>query len=329
MTHGAGGRAMVQLVAEIFASALDNEFLAQGNDMAVLPPAEGRLVMSTDAYVVSPLFFPGGDIGSIAAHGTINDVAMSGARPLYLTAAFIIEEGFPLADLARIARSMADSCRNASVNVVAGDTKVVERGKADGVFIVTAGVGVVQDGISISGDNIRPGDAILISGSIGDHGIAILSCRENLQFGTTIESDSAALNGLVSVMIDAVPGIRCLRDPTRGGVAATLNELAHHSDVGMVIDEDALPIKQAVRGACELLGIDPLCVANEGKLIAFCPGDQAERLLAAMRTHKLGGEAAIIGFATQDPRHFVRLRTSIGSERMIDWLNADQLPRIC
>jgi hydrogenase expression/formation protein HypE len=329
MTHGGGGRAMVQLVSELFAAELDNAFLSQGNDMAVMPHMPGRIVMSTDAYVVSPLFFPGGDIGSLAAHGTINDVAMSGGRPLYLSAAFIIEEGFPLADLARIVRSMAASCREAGVPVVAGDTKVVERGKADGVFIVTTGVGNLAEGLSLSGDRIRPGDAILLSGSIGDHGIAILSRRENLEFGTPIVSDSAALHGLVAAMIACTPGLRCLRDPTRGGLAATLNELAHQSGVGLSIMEDAVPIKQAVRGACELLGIDPFGVANEGKLLAFCPADQAHRLLACMHEHPLGHDAAIIGFATEDTRQFVRLRTTIGSERIIDWLNAEQLPRIC
>ena len=329
MTHGGGGRAMVQLVRELFAAALDNEFLAQGNDMAVMPQAAGRIVMSTDGYVVSPLFFPGGDIGSLAAHGTINDVAMSGGRPLYLSAAFIIEEGFPLADLARIVRSLAAACREAGVPVVAGDTKVVERGKADGVFIVTTGVGILPDGLSLSGDNIRPGDAILLSGSIGDHGIAILSRRENLEFGTTILSDSAALHGLVATMIDAVPDLRCLRDPTRGGLAATLNELAHQSGVGLVIEEDAVPIKPSVRGACELLGIDAFGLANEGKLLAFCPPEHADRLLGRMREHPLGRDAAMIGFTMEDPRQFVRLRTTIGGERIIDWLNAEQMPRIC
>jgi hydrogenase expression/formation protein HypE len=329
MTHGGGGRATVQLVSELFASALDNEFLAQSNDMAVMPHAEGRIVMSTDAYVVSPLFFPGGNIGSLAAHGTINDVAMSGARPHYLSAAFIIEEGFPLADLTRIVNHMAAACREAGVPVVSGDTKVVERGKADGLFIVTTGVGMLSEGFSLSGNNIRPGDAILLSGSIGDHGIAILSCRENLEFGSSILSDSAALNGLISTMIDSVPGICCLRDPTRGGLAATLNELAHQSGVGLVIVEDAVPIKPAVRGACELLGIDPFGVANEGKLLAFCPPDKADQLLKRMREHPLGVDAAIVGFATEDSNQFVRLRTSIGSERIIDWLNAEQLPRIC
>ncbi|WP_404378763.1 hydrogenase expression/formation protein HypE [Caenispirillum salinarum] len=330
MSHGAGGRAMAQLVSDLFAAAFENEYLAQGNDMAVMAPPPGRLVMSTDGYVISPLFFPGGDIGSLAVHGTINDVAMSGARPLYLSAGFIIEEGFPLADLKRIIEFMAGASRATGVPIVTGDTKVVERGKGDGVFIVTTGVGVLPEGLHISGDNIRPGDAILVSGSIGDHGIAILSKRENLEFETALESDSAPLHDLVAHMVAAVPEIHCLRDPTRGGVAATLNELANQSDVGMALDEDALPIKPAVRGACELLGIDPLGVANEGKLLAFCPAGRADRLLEVMRSHPLGAEAAIIGHAEEGQgRNLVRLRTSFGGDRVVEWLNGEQLPRIC
>jgi hydrogenase expression/formation protein HypE len=329
MTHGGGGRAMAQLVSEIFAGAFDNEYLAQGNDMAVMPAASGRLVMSTDGYVVSPIFFPGGDIGSLAVHGTINDVAMGGARPLYLSAGFILEEGLPLADLQRVVLSMAAASRAAGVPIVTGDTKVVERGKADAIFIVTSGVGVLQDGLHISGDNIREGDAVIVSGSIGDHGIAILSKREGLDFETLIESDSAPLHRLIAAMIAAEPAIHCLRDPTRGGLAATLNELANQAGVGMVIDEDALPIKSAVRGACELLGIDPLGVANEGKLLAFCPRDRADALVAVMRQQRFGEDAAVIGHVQPDPRHLVRLHTSFGSERVVEWLNGEQLPRIC
>ncbi len=329
MTQGGGGPAMVQLIDEIFGAAFSNEFLDQGNDMAVMPPPGGRLVMSTDGYVISPLFFPGGDIGSLAVHGTINDVSMSGARPLYLSAGFIIEEGFPLADLKMIAERMAEASIRAGVPVVTGDTKVVERGKADGVFITTAGVGVLDAGLDIRGDNIRPGDAILVSGSVGDHGVAILSKRENLSFETTIESDSAPLHRLIAAMVGAVPDIHCLRDPTRGGLAATLNELAYQSGVGLVLEEDALPIKPAVRGACELLGIDPLGVANEGKLLAFCPRDKADDLLAVMRAQPFGEEAAIIGRAEDDDLRLVRLKTSFGGERMVEWMNGEQLPRIC
>lgn len=329
LTHGGGGRAMAQLIAELFAGAFDNPYLAQGNDMAVMPPTEGRLVMSTDGYVVSPIFFPGGDIGSLAVHGTVNDVAMSGARPLYLSASFILEEGLPLAELKQVVESMAAAAKQANVLIVTGDTKVVERGKADGIFIATTGVGSLQDGLHIAGDRIRPGDAIILSGTIGDHGIALLSKRENLEFETTIESDSAPLHGLIRAMIEAEPDIHCLRDPTRGGLAATLNELAHQSGLGMILDEDAVPIRPAVRGACELLGIDPLGVANEGKLIAFCPADKAEALVAAMRRQPFGENAAIIGHAQPDPRRLVWLRTSFGSQRVVEWFHGEQLPRIC
>lgn len=329
MNHGGGGRAMAQLVAELFQAEFNNPFLAQGNDAALLPSAAGQLVMTTDAYVVSPLFFPGGDIGSLAVHGTINDIAMVGARPLYLSAAFVIEEGLPLADLARIVASMARASREAGVPVVTGDTKVVERGKADGLFITTTGVGTVPEGIIFSGDRIRSGDAILLSGSIGDHGVAIMSAREGLSFNAPIESDSAALHDLVTAMIAAVPEIRCLRDPTRGGLAATLNELATQSELGFVIEETAIPINPVVRGACEILGLDPLGIANEGKLIAFCPPEHAAMLLSVMQAHPLGRDAAIIGTAGEDPRNFVRLRTSLGTERVVDWLFGSQLPRIC
>ena len=246
------------------------------------------MVMATDSHVVSPLFFPGGDIGCLSVHGTVNDVAMAGARPLYLAAGFILEEGFPLADLKRIVLSMAAAAKEAGVPVVTGDTKVVEQGKGDGVFITTTGVGVVPPGVDIRGDRARPGDRILVSGAIGDHGVAIMSLRENLEFETTIESDTAALHGLVAAMVAAVPGIHCLRDPTRGGLATTLNELARQSGGGMVIAEDRIPCHAQVRAACEFLGLDPLYVANEGKLVAICAPGDADRLLAAMRAHPLG-----------------------------------------
>ncbi len=329
MSHGGGGRATAQLVAELFARHLDNELLRQGNDQACFAPPPGRLVITTDGHVVSPLFFPGGDIGSLAVHGTINDVAMAGARPLHLSAGFILEEGFPLADLERIVVSMAEAARGAGVAVVTGDTKVVEAGKGDGVFITTTGIGVVPDGIEISGDRAEPGDAVLLSGGIGDHGIAILSKRENLEFETEVRSDSAALHGLVAAMVEAVPSIHCLRDPTRGGLGTTLNELAQQSGVGLRIREAAIPIKPDVAAACELLGIDPLYVANEGKLVAICPAAEAERLLAAMRDHPLGREAAIIGEAVADAHAFVQMETAFGGERMVDWPAGEQLPRIC
>jgi hydrogenase expression/formation protein HypE len=329
LTHGAGGRAMQQLIEEIFRPAFNNPMLARGDDQAAFEVVGGRMVMSTDSFVVSPLFFPGGDIGSLAVHGTVNDVAMSGARPLYLSAGFIIEEGFPLADLERIARSMGEAARAAEVAVVTGDTKVVERGNADGLFINTAGIGVVPPGIEISGDRARAGDAILISGSMGDHGVAIMAHRAGLEFETTIVSDSAALNGLVADMVAAVPTIRVLRDPTRGGLAATLNEICHQSAVGMRLDEGAIPVRPEVLGACELLGLDPLNVANEGKLIAIAPAKDAGRLLGVLRRHPLGRDAMVIGEVTVDPARFVRMATRIGGERMIDWLAGEQLPRIC
>jgi len=329
MSHGSGGRAMAQLIGELFRRYLDNALLAQGNDQALFAPPPGRLVMSTDGHVISPLFFPGGDIGSLAVHGTVNDVAMAGARPLYLAAGFILEEGFPLAKLARIVESMANAANAAGVPVVAGDTKVVERGKGDGVFITTTGIGVVPEGILISGDRAEPGDAILVSGSIGDHGVAILSKRENLGFETEIHSDSAALHGLVAAMVEAVGEIHCLRDPTRGGLATTLNELAQQSGVGMQIREDAIPLRPEVAAACELLGLDPLYVANEGKLIGICPPDRADDLLAAMRAHPLGADSAIIGEVVEDPHRFVQMETRFGGSRIVDWLAGEQLPRIC
>jgi hydrogenase expression/formation protein HypE len=329
--HGAGGRAMAQLIDELFARALDNEWLARGDDGAVLPApaADERLVMSTDAHVVSPLFFPGGDIGCLAVHGTINDVAVMGARPLYLTASFILEEGFPLADLARIVCSMAEASREARVPVVAGDTKVVEQGKGDGVFITTTGLGALPAGRELGGARARPGDAILLSGTLGDHGMAIMAQRESLAFDSTIVSDTAALHGLIADLLDAAPGVRVLRDPTRGGLATTLNEIAARSGVGMELDETAIPVQPQVDAACELLGLDPLYVANEGKLVAICDPGDADRALAALRAHPLGERAARIGTVTDDPHGFVQIRTGFGGRRMVDWLSGEQLPRIC
>lgn len=329
MTHGSGGRAMAQLIEELFVGALDNELLRQGNDQAAFDVSGGRMVMSVDGHVISPLFFPGGDIGSLSVHGTVNDVAMSGAKPLYLSAAFILEEGFPLADLKRIVESMAAAANAAGVPVVTGDTKVVEKGKGDGVFITTTGIGVVPEGVTISGDLARPGDRILVSGSMGDHGVAIMSRRENLSFETAVESDSQALHDLVADMVAAVPAIHCLRDPTRGGLASTLNEIAQQSGVGMQLREADIPVKPEVNAACELLGLDPLYVANEGKLIAICAARDAERLLAVMRAHPKGAEAAIIGEVIEDEHNFIQMETSFGGSRIVDWLAGEQLPRIC
>jgi hydrogenase expression/formation protein HypE len=329
MTHGSGGRAMAQLISELFVRHFDNPMLAAGNDQAAFDVAAGRLVMSTDGHVISPLFFPGGDIGCLSVHGTLNDVAMSGARPLYLSAGFILEEGFPLKDLGRIVASMAAAASDAGVPIVTGDTKVVEKGKGDGIFITTTGIGVVPDGVDISGDRARPGDAILCSGTIGDHGVAILSKRANLEFETEIRSDTAALHRLVADMVAAVPQIHCLRDPTRGGLATTLNELAQQSRVGMRISEPAIPLKPEVHAACELLGLDPLYVANEGKLVAICAAEDARRLLAVIRAHQLGTDAQIIGAVVADDNGFVQMETEFGGSRIVDWLAGEQLPRIC
>jgi hydrogenase expression/formation protein HypE len=331
MTHGSGGRAMAQLIHELFVTHFDNDYLRAQNDGACfpLPAASGRMVMATDSHVVSPLFFPGGDIGCLAVHGTVNDVAMAGGKPLYLSAGFILEEGFPLADLKRIVISMAEAAKEAGVPIITGDTKVVEKGKGDGVFINTTGIGVVPPGIDLAPTNIRAGDAILVSGMLGDHGVAIMSQRENLSFETAIQSDTAALHGLVAAMLEAVPEIRTLRDPTRGGLATVLNEFALAAHCGMLIRERAIPIRQAVNAACELLGLDPLYVANEGKLVAICPAERATELLAAMRTHPLGADAAIIGEVIEDAHGFVQMETAFGGRRMVDWLTGEQLPRIC
>ena len=329
MTHGSGGRAMAQLIEELFVRHLDNPLLRQANDQALFEVPAGRLVISTDGHVISPLFFPGGDIGSLAVHGTINDVAMSGAQPLYLAAGFILEEGFPLADLERVVASMSSAAVKAGVPVVTGDTKVVEKGKGDGIFITTTGIGRVPEGVNISGDRARPGDAILLSGTIGDHGVAIMSSRENLEFETSIASDSAALHTLVAEMVAAVPEIHCLRDPTRGGLATTLNELARQSAVGMLLREAAIPVHPQVNAACELLGLDPLYVANEGKLVCICAKPDAVRLLEVMRAHPLGRGASIIGEVVEDSHGFVQIETGFGGSRVVDWLTGEQLPRIC
>jgi hydrogenase expression/formation protein HypE len=329
MTHGSGGRAMAQLIEELFLATFDNDWLRAANDNACFAVRSGRMVMATDSHVVSPLFFPGGDIGCLSVHGTVNDVAMSGARPLYLSASFILEEGFPLADLKRIVESMAQAAREAGVPIVTGDTKVVERGKGDGVFITTTGVGVVPEGVNISGDRARPNDAILVSGTLGEHGVAIMSSRESLGFETGIRSDTAALHELVAAMVAAVPDIHVLRDPTRGGLATTLNEIARQSGVGMLLREEAIPVRQEVAAACEFLGLDPLYVANEGKLVCICAQDDAEPLLRVMRAHPLGRDAALIGTVHEDPHHFVQMETGFGGRRIVDWLTGEQLPRIC
>ena len=333
MNHGAGGRASAQLIEALFARAFDNPALREGNDGAVLPapPAGHRLVLATDAHVISPLFFPGGDIGALSVHGTVNDVAMMGAQPLYLSASFILEEGLPLADLKRIVDSMAAAASEAGVAIVTGDTKVVEQGHGDGVFISTTGAGWLPPGRRLGGDLARPGDVVLVSGPIGDHGVAVLSKRESLEFETEIVSDSAALNGLTAAMLAAVPegSVRVLRDPTRGGLATTLNEIARQSGTGITLDEAKIPVRAQVEAACELLGLDPLYVACEGRLVAICAPDVADPLLAAMHAHPLGQQAARIGLVTDDPHRFVQMATRFGGRRVVDWLSGEQLPRIC
>ncbi len=329
MTHGGGGRTMTRLISELFHHHLSNAILDQGHDAARLSVPPGRLVMSTDGHVISPLFFPGGDIGALAVHGTINDIAMGGASPLALTAGFILEEGFPLGDLDRIVASMARAAREAGVPVVTGDTKVVEKGKGDGVFITTTGLGVVPEGVEIATRRVRPGQVIILSGTIGDHGVAILSRRENLEFETEIVSDSQALHRLVAAMVSEVPEIAMLRDPTRGGLASTLNEIADAARVGMMLDEAAIPVAPDVVAACELLGLDPLYVANEGKLIAICEAEDADRLLDVMRAMPEGEKAAVIGHVTEDAHGLIQMKTGFGGMRVVDWLAGEQLPRIC
>ena len=330
MSHGAGGRASAQLIDEIFRTAFDNPLLKRGDDQAAFDVPGGRMVMSTDGYVISPLFFPGGDIGSLAVHGTINDLAMAGARPLHLAAGYIIEEGFPLGDLDRIARSMAHAARDAGVAIVTGDTKVVERGKGDGVFITTTGIGLVPPGLDLSANLARPGDLVILSGSIGDHGVAVMSKRSNLGFETDIRSDSAALHGLVADIVrEAAGALRVMRDPTRGGLAAALNEIAQSSRVGFLIDEERIPVRPEVAAACELLGLDPLYVANEGKLVAIVAPEAAARVVTAMRAHPFGRDAVLIGEVTDDDLCFVQMTTSFGGGRIVDWLAGEQLPRIC
>ncbi len=329
MVHGSGGRAMAQLIHQLFLAAFDNEYLRKMNDQACFQSFNGRMVMSTDSHVITPLFFPGGDIGSLSVHGTINDIAMSGAKPSYLAASFILEEGFPLSDLKRIVDSMVNAAQAAQVPVVTGDTKVVEKGSGDGVFITTTGIGMVPEGINISSENARPGDKVLVSGTLGDHGIAIMALRENLSFQTSIESDTAALHDLVAHMITAVPDIHVLRDPTRGGVATALNEIALQSSVGMMLYENKLPIREQIYAACEFLGLDPLYIANEGKLIAICTADDSVNLLNVMRSHPLGENSAIIGEIIEDTHCFVQMQTRFGGKRVVDWLSGEQLPRIC
>jgi hydrogenase expression/formation protein HypE len=327
--HGSGGKLSAALLQQIFLPAFGNPLLSRLEDQAVLRVESGRLAFTTDSFVVKPLFFPGGDIGSLAVHGTVNDLAMGGAQPLALSAAFILEEGFALADLRRVVASMAQAAEKVGVPIVTGDTKVVERGCGDGVFINTTGLGVVADGVDLSAANARPGDCVILSGALGDHGITILTARQGLELEGAIQSDSAPLHTLVAAILAAARDVRAMRDPTRGGLASTLNEIAAQSHVGIAIRETALPIHEGVRGACEVLGLDPLYVANEGKLVAIVPAASAEAVLAAMRRHPLGAEAAIIGEVVERHPGLVTMHTPFGTTRIVDMLAGDQLPRIC
>jgi len=329
LDHGSGGRASHDLVKKVFLPQLGNAFLDTLEDSTVFEIGGHRLAFSTDSYTVDPIFFPGGDIGSLAVHGTVNDVTMRGATPLYLSVGFIIEEGFPISDLERIIRSMKEAAQGAGVQIIAGDTKVVNRGAADKIFINTAGVGVIRDNVDISGRNAKVGDTVIVNGTMGDHGVTILSMREGLSFEVPIESDSAPLNGLVADMLAVSDKIHAMRDPTRGGLATTLNEIALQSNVGIELVESRLPFREGVEGACELLGLDPLYLANEGKLVAFVAPEDGEKILACMKAHPHGRDAAIIGTVVPENRGRVFLKTVIGGTRILDMLAGEQLPRIC
>lgn len=320
---------MRELIEEVFVRAFDNPVLSSLHDGATWPVERGTLAFTTDSYVVRPLIFPGGDIGSLAVHGTINDLAMCGAKPLYLSAGFILEEGLSLDVLRHIVRSMAEAARAAGVSIVTGDTKVVDRGKGDGIFINTAGIGLVPDGVHISPQSVQPGDAILVSGDLGSHGVAVLSVREGLSFAGTVQSDSAPLHEVVGDLLSSGIEVHCLRDLTRGGLASALNEIAQAARVGMTIEEAGIPILDPVRGACELLGLDPLYVANEGRFVAMVPESQVEPALTVMQRHSVSARAALIGSVTDRRSPPVTLRTVVGTNRILDLLSGEQLPRIC
>ena len=328
LAHGSGGKLAHELVKKSFVKAFANPFLAKLDDSAVVE-LSGKLAFTTDSYVVNPIFFPGGDIGKLAVCGTVNDLSMSGAKPLYLSLSFILEEGLPLNELSQIVDSIKKMAQEAGVKVVTGDTKVVNRGSADKLFINTAGVGIIPDGVDISGSNARPGDKVILSGTIGDHGIAVLSQREGLSFSTQLKSDCAPLNGLVAEMLAASPNIHCLRDPTRGGLATTLNELAEQSKVSIRIEEEKIPVREEVLGACEMLGFDPLYIANEGKLVAIVAAEDADMVLEAMRRNRYGRDASLIGEVGAEYPGRVVMKTCLGASRIVDMLVGDPLPRIC
>jgi hydrogenase expression/formation protein HypE len=329
LAHGAGGKATHTLIEAVFLDAFRNPLLEALDDGATFSVGDARLAFTTDTFVVSPLFFPGGDIGDLAVNGTVNDLAVCGARPLFLSAGFVLEEGFPVADLQRITASMARAAAAAGVQVVTGDTKVVQRGKGDGCYVNTAGVGVVTRDLALSAAAVRPGDVVLVSGPIGDHGVTIMLARGELDIEADLESDTAPLHGLTDALLDAAPGVRVMRDATRGGVATILNEIAVASQVAVVVDEPAMPVRPEVVGASELLGIDPMYVASEGRLVAVAPPEQADAALAALRAHPLGAGAAVVGEVRDDPPGIVLLRTTFGGTRIVDMLVGDPLPRIC
>jgi hydrogenase expression/formation protein HypE len=329
LAHGGGGRLMQQLIEKVFLAAFANPLLEQRHDGAVLEVAARRLAFTTDSYVVHPLFFPGGDIGTLAVNGTVNDLAMCGARPRWLSAGFILEEGLPIETLWRVVQSMQQAAAAAQVQVVTGDTKVVDKGKGDGLFINTAGIGVIEHGLTINPGQVQPGDAILLNGDLGRHGMAIMSVRAGLEFETTIQSDCAPLAVPVLALLDAGVEVHCLRDLTRGGLAAALNEIAGAAGVELEIDEGAIPVGQQVQGACELLGFDPLYVANEGRFIALVAPKDAARALGLLRAHPLGAEACRIGAAARGTPGLVTIRSRIGARRVVDLLSGEQLPRIC
>jgi hydrogenase expression/formation protein HypE len=327
--HGSGGKLSAELVRDIFLPAFRNPALAQLNDQAIVNINGSRVAITTDSFVVNPLFFPGGDIGSLAVNGTVNDLAMGGAQPLFLSAAFILEEGLSMDVLQRVVNSLKRAAKDAGVQVVTGDTKVVEKGKGDSLFINTTGIGIVAAGVELSANRARPGDKVVLSGPLGDHGIAILAQREGLEFESAIESDSAALHTLVAEMLKVTGGIRCMRDPTRGGLSSALNEIAEQSKVGIELEEQSIPVREGVKGACEMLGLDPLYVANEGKLVAIVEPSAADALVAVMRNHPLGKETRIVGAVGDRNIGMVTMRTALGTTRIVDMLAGDQLPRIC
>ena len=329
LAHGGGGKLTHRLIKDIFASQFQNEWLNSLHDGAILPMNGMHLAFSTDSYVVDPIFFPGGDIGTLAVNGTVNDLAMCGAKPLYMSSAFVIEEGLAMEELWRVVLSMKEAAKAAGVHIVTGDTKVVDRGKGDKLYINTSGIGVVVDGVNIGPKRAAIGDKIIVNGPVALHGIAIMSVREGLQFGTKIESDTASLNGLVARMLEVCPDIHVLRDPTRGGIASSLNEIAESANKGIVIHEDTIPIDEEVRGACEILGLDPLYVANEGKLLAFVSAAESESLLSTMKAHPLGRNSVIIGEVVGDHPGTVLMKSRIGGSRVVDMLSGEQLPRIC